>query len=58
MVQCLEGVKLLLSAVMNFCDSETYKQPNCLGHAEALARETVCMSLCFLSWTLQIFVVV
>ncbi|CAA3028955.1 calcineurin B 3 [Olea europaea subsp. europaea] len=41
MVQCLEGVKLLLSAVMNFCDSETYKQPNCLGHAEALARETV-----------------
>lgn len=44
MVQCLDGVKHLLSAVVNCCDSEIYKQPRGLENPEALARETVCMS--------------
>ncbi|CAA2994268.1 calcineurin B 2 isoform X1 [Olea europaea subsp. europaea] len=41
MVQCLDGVKHLLSAVVNCCDSEIYKQPGGLENPEALARETV-----------------
>ncbi|KAL2473564.1 Calcineurin B-like protein 2 [Forsythia ovata] len=41
MVQCLDGVKPLLFAVVNCCDSETYKQPNGFENPEALARETV-----------------
>ncbi|KAG8365326.1 hypothetical protein BUALT_Bualt18G0093000 [Buddleja alternifolia] len=41
MVQCLEGVKHLLSAVVNCCESEIYKQPGGLENPEALARETV-----------------
>ncbi|KAL8033067.1 hypothetical protein ABFX02_13G138400 [Erythranthe guttata] len=41
MVQCLDGVKHLLSAIVNCCDSEIYKQPWGLENPEALARETV-----------------
>ncbi|KAL2455367.1 Calcium-binding EF-hand [Abeliophyllum distichum] len=41
MVQCLDGVKHLLSEVVNCCDSETYKQPNGFENPDALARETV-----------------
>ncbi|KAG8385910.1 hypothetical protein BUALT_Bualt03G0094200 [Buddleja alternifolia] len=41
MLQCLDGVKHLLSAVVNCCDSEIYKQPRGLEDPEALARETV-----------------
>ena len=45
MLRCLDGVKHLLSAVVNCCESEIYKQPRGLENPEALARETVCMSL-------------
>ncbi|KAK6149604.1 hypothetical protein DH2020_017129 [Rehmannia glutinosa] len=41
MVQCLDGVKHFLSAVVNCCESEIYKQPRGLENPEALARETV-----------------
>nr|XP_027071870.1 calcineurin B-like protein 2 [Coffea arabica] len=41
MLRCLDGVKHLLSAVVNSCDSEIYKQPRGLENLEALARETV-----------------
>ncbi|KAL0353340.1 UNVERIFIED_CONTAM: Calcineurin B-like protein 3 [Sesamum angustifolium] len=41
MVQCLDGVKHLLSSVVNCCDSEINKQPRGLQNPEALARETV-----------------
>ncbi|XP_071910228.1 calcineurin B-like protein 2 isoform X6 [Coffea arabica] len=41
MLRCLDGVKHLLSAVVNCCDSEIYKQPRGLENPEALARETV-----------------
>ncbi|XP_071912512.1 calcineurin B-like protein 3 isoform X2 [Coffea arabica] len=41
MLRCLDGVKHLLSAVVNCCDSEIYKQPRGLENLEALARETV-----------------
>lgn len=43
-MQCLDGLKHLLSAIVNCCDSEIYKQPRGLDSPEALARETVCMS--------------
>ena len=45
MLRCLDGVKHLLAVVVNCCDSEIYKQPRGLENPEALARETVCMSL-------------
>ncbi|KAL2245049.1 UNVERIFIED_CONTAM: Calcineurin B-like protein 3 [Sesamum indicum] len=41
MVQCLDGVKHLLSSVVNCCDSDINKQPRGLQNPEALARETV-----------------
>ncbi|KAL3614922.1 Calcineurin B-like protein 2 [Castilleja foliolosa] len=41
MVRCLDGVKHMLSAVVNCCESEINKQPRGLGNPEALARETV-----------------
>ncbi|KAG6394179.1 hypothetical protein SASPL_144760 [Salvia splendens] len=44
MVQCMDGLKHLLSAIVNCCDSEIYKQPRGLESPEARARETVCLS--------------
>ncbi|KAL6520433.1 Calcineurin B-like protein 3 [Orobanche hederae] len=41
MFQCLDGVKHFLSAVVNCCESEIYKQPRGLENPETLARETV-----------------
>ncbi|XP_073144878.1 calcineurin B-like protein 3 isoform X2 [Henckelia pumila] len=41
MVQCLDGIKHVLSAVANCCNSEIYKQPWGLENPEALASETV-----------------
>ncbi|XP_057765164.1 calcineurin B-like protein 3 isoform X1 [Salvia miltiorrhiza] len=41
MVQFLDGLKHLLSAIVSCCDSEIYKQPRGLESPEALARETV-----------------
>lgn len=40
-MQCLDGVKHLLSAVVNCCESEINKQPGGLGDPEALAMVTV-----------------
>ncbi|KAG6420885.1 hypothetical protein SASPL_117429 [Salvia splendens] len=41
MVQCLDGVKHLLSAIVNCCESDINKQPSGLGDPEALASATV-----------------
>ncbi|XP_075523057.1 calcineurin B-like protein 2 isoform X1 [Primulina tabacum] len=41
MVQCLDGIKHILSTVANCCDSKLYKQHWDLENPEALARETV-----------------
>ncbi|KAL0310806.1 UNVERIFIED_CONTAM: Calcineurin B-like protein 3 [Sesamum angustifolium] len=41
MVQCLDGVKHLLSTVVNCCESDINKQSWGLENPEALARETV-----------------
>ncbi|CAA0836541.1 Calcineurin B-like protein 3 [Striga hermonthica] len=41
MVTCLDGVKHILSTVVNCCESGINKQPRGLGNPEALARETV-----------------
>ncbi|XP_020551240.1 calcineurin B-like protein 3 isoform X2 [Sesamum indicum] len=41
MVQCLDGVKHLLSTVINCCESDINKQSWGLENPEALARQTV-----------------
>ncbi|XP_057795151.1 calcineurin B-like protein 3 isoform X2 [Salvia miltiorrhiza] len=41
MVQCLDGVKHLLSAIVNCCESDINKHPCGLGDPEALASVTV-----------------
>ncbi|KAK2984255.1 hypothetical protein RJ640_010214 [Escallonia rubra] len=45
MLQCLDGLKHMLSVVANCCEGD-YKQPWGLENPEALARETVC----FYAW--------
>jgi len=46
MVNCLNGLKQLYTAVINFCDADLCPQPWGLQHPEeALARETGCMFL-------------
>ncbi|KAF5943498.1 hypothetical protein HYC85_017575 [Camellia sinensis] len=41
MLQCLDGVKHMLSVVVNCCDSDLSKPPRGLENPEVLARETV-----------------
>lgn len=43
-MQCLDGVKHLLSSIVNCCESEISKEPCSLGDPEALAMVTVCMA--------------
>ena len=43
MLQCLDGVKHLLGALLKCCDFDL-KQPKGLEDPEVLARETVCTS--------------
>lgn len=45
MVHCLDGLKQLYIAVINFCDADLCPEPRGLQHPEVLARETVCMFL-------------
>lgn len=46
-MQCLAGLKHVLSSVISCCDSENCNLHRVLENPEALARETVCMSLDF-----------
>lgn len=41
MVQCLEGLKHVLSAVVSCCEADGYTQPSGLENPEFLARETI-----------------
>ncbi|XP_052182675.1 calcineurin B-like protein 3 [Diospyros lotus] len=41
MVQCIDGVKHILSVILNCCQSDAYKQPTGFKNPEALARVTV-----------------
>lgn len=51
-MQCLDGVKHLLSSIVNCCESEIIKEPSGLGDPEALATVTVCMASNFVLFSL------
>jgi len=48
MLQCLEGLKSLLSSVLCCCDIDINNQSRGLEDPELLARETVCTPLMLL----------